>query len=269
MLLDVSGETIGYDSAGSGDKTLLLLHAFPLNRAMWRGVLDHIAQDAGMRVVAFDFRGFGESLPQIGPAMMDEFVEDIRHVMEGLRLDRVVLGGLSMGGYVAFAAWRLIPERIEAMVLSDTRATADTPEGRAAREATAELAEQQGTSAVLERDLNKLFSPLTINSKPNVIEQARLMAAANPGMGTAAAARGMALRPDSTDTLPKITCPTLVLVGEQDALTPVQDARTIFERVPHGELEVIHDAGHISVMEQPVDWSARVIQFLKERVVAK
>jgi 3-oxoadipate enol-lactonase len=174
-----------------------------------------------------------------------------------------------MGGYVAFACLRSFPERVNGLILADTRATADTADGRANRETAARLVEEQGVVALFERDAPKLFGSVTLHDRPDVLAFARDIAAANRPEGVAAASRGMALRPDSTELLPQIACPTLVIVGEQDALTPVADARVLFERIPNAQLEIITDAGHLSNLERPDVFTDHVARFLREAVAAR
>jgi pimeloyl-ACP methyl ester carboxylesterase len=181
-------------------------------------------------------------------------------------LGSVVLGGLSMGGYAAFACLRRAPERVRGLILADTRATADTEAGRAAREATARYVEEHGAAALVKRDVDKLFGHVTQREHPEIINRARIMASENSPAGVAAASRGMALRDDATTLLPYIACPTLIIVGEQDALTPVADARLLFERIPDAQLEVLADAGHLSNLERPEAFTDLVAQFLRERV---
>jgi pimeloyl-ACP methyl ester carboxylesterase len=276
MRATVNGVEIGYDiygAAESGTQTLVLLHAFPLSREQWREQGQMLAREAGVRVIAPDLRGVGESglgesgLPPntTGPVTVEQMADDVRGLLDLLGIATCVLGGLSMGGYVAYAAWRAYPERIRGLILADTRATADSPEARANREATAQLAATQGALAVLERDLPKLLCPLTLRERPDIVAFTQALARVNSGAGVAAVARGLAQRPDASALLPTMTCPALVLVGEQDAITPVDDARGLFARIPDAFLEVIPDAGHLSNLEQPDRFAEAVVRFLDAR----
>jgi 3-oxoadipate enol-lactonase len=269
MRATVRGIEIGYDVYGpeESEQTLVLLHAFPLARQQWQAQATVLARDLRLRVVTPDLRGMGGSGVPSGPATVEDMAEDVRTLLDTLGVGSFVLGGLSMGGYVAFAAWRLYPERIRALILADTRSAGDNPEGRAGREATARLAEEQGVVAVFARDAPKLLSQLTINTRPDIVDFARALAASNSAAGVASVARGLALRPDVTEFLPSITCPTLVLVGEEDAITPVAEARALFARIPDAKLEVIPDAGHLSNLEQPDRFTEAVASFLRERVL--
>ncbi|HEX6819116.1 MAG TPA: alpha/beta hydrolase [Ktedonobacterales bacterium] len=268
MRTRVNGVEVGYDIYGaqSSPQTLVLLHAFPLSREQWREQAMVLAQRGGIRVVTPDLPGTGESsVPCVPgePVTVERMAEIALALLNTLGVSEFALGGLSMGGYVALAAWRAAPHRIRRLILADTRATADTPEGRAGREATAQLALQRGPLAVFERDLPKLLSPLTLNTRPDIVVFARALAAANSPQGIASVARGLALRPDATAELPSISCPALILVGEQDAITPVDDARALFARVPNAQLEVIEGAGHLSNLDQPDRFSILVDRFLR------
>lgn len=270
MRLDVNGSTIGYDAWGEGETTLALLHAFPLSRGQWRAQGEALASALALRVVALDLRGCGESSAQsepiTEPITMERMAQDALALLDALDARRVVLGGLSMGGYVALAALRLAPDRFAGVILADTRATADTEQGRAGREATAAFVLEQGPGALFDRDAPKLLSNRVITRHPEIVAEARALAEVSQAEGLAAQARGMALRPDSITLLPQIHCPTLILVGDQDAITPVSDARVLFERIPHTTLSIIQDAGHLSNLEQPQAFTDFVASFLREQL---
>ncbi len=269
MRANVHGLEIGYDSVGAGDLTLVLLHAFPLNRAQWEQQMRALAQVEGVRVVAPDLRGFGESPvaggDAVGPTTVGQMAGDVLGLLDALHVETFVLGGLSMGGYVAFQICQRAAERVRGLILADTRATPDSAEARQGRETSAMLVEEHGVVALFDRDMPRLFSHLTQSSHPEIIEEGQRIAALNPPAGVAAASRGLGLRPDVTELLPHITCPTLVLVGEQDLITPIADARTLFERIPDAQLEVLADAGHLSNLDSPDAFSQAVARFLRER----
>jgi pimeloyl-ACP methyl ester carboxylesterase len=266
MRATVNGIQVGYDVYGpeQGVPTLVLLHAFPLVRGQWREQATTLARGGGLRVVTPDLLGMGESSVPNGPATVERMAEIIFELLDALGIGEFVLGGLSMGGYVALAAWRQQPRRIRGLILADTRATADSPEARAGREATARLAEEGEPLAVLERDLAKLFCQITLHERPDVVAFARALARSNSGAGAASVARGLALRPDVTGLLPTISCPSLVVVGEGDVITPVDDARLLFARIPNARLEVIESAGHLSNLDQPDRFTLVVERFLRD-----
>lgn len=265
MRLEADGSTIGYDVYGEGDTTLALLHAYPLHRGQWRAQGEALASTLRVRVVAPDLRGCGESSVDAEPITMERMAQDVVTLLDHLGARRVVLGGLSLGGYVALAALRLHAQRFAGAMLADTRATPDTPEGRAGREATALFVAERGSGALFDRDAPKLFSNRVITRHPDIVAAARTLAESNAPDGLASVARGMALRPDSIPLLPEIACHALIIVGDQDAITPVADARTMFARIPHATLAVIEDAGHLSNLERPDAFTDRVATFLHEQ----
>jgi pimeloyl-ACP methyl ester carboxylesterase len=270
MLLEAHGIRVGYDLYGDGAATLALLHAYPLSRGQWRAQAEALARSLALRVVTLDLTGCGESSASADPITVERMADDTRALLDALGAGRpghpAIIGGLSLGGYVALAAMRHYPERVSGLILADTRASADTPEGRAGREATAQFVTQNGPGALFDRDAPRLFSNRVMTRWPEIVAQARMLAETNTSAGLAAVARGMALRPDATPTLPDIACHTLVLVGDQDAITPVGDARTLFERIPHTDLEIIEDAGHLSNLERADLVTDRIATFLRERL---
>jgi 3-oxoadipate enol-lactonase len=252
---------IAYDDSGAG-QPVMFLHAFPLNRSMWNNEMTELLSEARYRLVALDWRGFGESDIAAGISTMEMFADDLAGLMDLLGIQSAVLCGASMGGYVAFAFLRKYPERVSGLILADTRPGADTDEGRANRENVARVAETQGTSAIAEMMLPRLISDYTRQHAPEVeIAVRRMIDAATP-QGIAAASRGMAQRADSTDLLSSITCPTQVLVGEDDVLIPPGVVQDFATKIPGAQFIVIPHAGHLSNLEQPQAFLSAVRNFL-------
>ena len=252
---------LAWEEAGRG-APVVLLHAFPLNRRMWAPQVKELS--ARYRVIAPDFRGHGESGVAEEDSTMERLAEDVRGLLDHLKLERVALGGLSMGGYVAFAFVRRWPERVRTLVLADTRAGADTEEGRKGRYETAALAEREGSAAIANLMAPKLLGPATLERKPEVVAAVREMILEASPAGIAAALRGMAARPASFDLLPQIKCLTLIVVGEQDGLTPPADSEVMAEAIPNSRLVKIPDAGHLSNLEQPEKFNQVLLDFLQE-----
>jgi 3-oxoadipate enol-lactonase len=260
------GTTGYFDAAGHGlappEWTLVLLHAFPLAAEMWRPQLE--AVPAGWRFIAPDLRGFGQS--QVGdptlPATMEGYARDVVALLDRLRVDRVVVGGLSMGGYVAFALLRLAPERIAGLVLADTRSEADDEAARASRDGMADTLARGGTVAVSERMLPGLLGATTRAARPEVVRGVQELVLAQPAEGIRRAIQSLKSRPDSTPLLAGIACPTLVVVGDEDEITSVDSVRRMHGRIPGAELAVIEGAGHLSNLEQPEAFNAELTGFL-------
>ncbi len=250
---------LAWEEAGQGSP-VVLLHAFPVNRGLWAPQRESLA--SRYRVITPDFRGHGESSVPDENSTMERLAEDVRGLLDALGLERVVLGGLSLGGYVAFAFYRQYADRVAALILADTRASADTEEGKRGRADMATLAEQQGSAAIAERMLPKLLGVTTQATQPQVLRAVGQMILQASPAGIARALRGMAARPESFDLLPQIQCPALVLVGEEDVLTPPSDSEAMAKALPNATLVRIPQAGHLSSLEQPAIFNSAVRDFL-------
>jgi pimeloyl-ACP methyl ester carboxylesterase len=246
---------------GAG-QPVIFLHAFPLSQQMWNEQTAALSQ--ANRVITFDWRGFGESELRGDRFAMDLLAEDLAGLMNEIGIDRAVVCGLSMGGYAAFAFYRKYADRVKALILADTRAGADNEEGKHARREMAELALQSGAAVIADRMIPRLLAPVTLQNKPAIAERVRAIIEGNRPETIAAAQRGMAERPDSTELLAKISCPTLLIVGSDDTLTPPNEAERMRDRISDARLVVISEAGHLSNLEQPDDFNRAVADFLKE-----
>jgi 3-oxoadipate enol-lactonase len=261
LKIRVNQADIAYDDHGIG-LPVIFLHAFPLNRGMWSDLMVALLNEQRFRLVALDWRGFGESEINTDRSTMELLADDVAGLMDALGMPQAVLCGLSMGGYAAFAFLRKYPERVRGLILADTRPGADSEEGKANREKVARLAEEQGTGAIADLQIPNLLADDTRQHHPDVEAHVRQMINAATSAGIAAASRGMAMRTDSTDLLARISCPTLVLVGEHDGLTPPTVARDYATRIPGAQFAVISQAGHLSNLEQPVTFLQIVREFL-------
>lgn len=259
MILEVEGRKIGHDWRGDG-LPVVLLHAFPLDRRMWDDQV--LAFSDHFRVITIDQRGFGDSHLTRPDYTLGDAAHDVASVLDSLDVKAAAILGLSMGGYVALALFRLYPDRFRALVLADTRAAADTDEGRARRFASAERAEREG-AAIIADDMVKLaLAEDTLARRKDVVRTMREIIESNQPAGIAAAQRAMADREDSTGLLAEIKCPTLVIVGAEDTLSPVSEAEQMRARIPGATLRVIEGAGHMTNMEQPAEFNEAVIEFL-------
>lgn len=239
-----------YRDEGRG-APLVLLHAFPLSHAMWDAQIQVLS--ARRRVITPDTRGFGQSTLGSAAPTMDSYADDVAALLDHLGLERVMLGGLSMGGYIAFAFLRRHATRLHGLILANTRALPDSEAARQGRETNAVLAETQGTTPIAEAMLPRLLSP---NASEAVQQQVRKLILANSGSGIAAALRAMAGRPDSTPQLAEIAVPTLVIGAELDPLIPLDEIRTMAAAIPGSRLEEISGVGHLSNLEAPEAFTA-------------
>lgn len=239
---------------------VLLVHGFPHDHALWAPQLG--TPDGIARLIAPDLRGFGRSAWEGGDASMDRYADDLVCVLDAAQVPRAVVCGLSMGGYVAFALWRRHPDRVRALVLADTRPEPDGEEARAKRRELVQVARRHGAAAVAERMIEGMVGRSTRARAPQVVETVRAMLARQPVPAIVAALEAMMARPDSTPTLATIDVPTLVVVGEEDALTPPKDARALHERIAGSRLEVLAGAGHVSNLERPAAFNTVLREFL-------
>ena len=250
--------TTRYLEAGSG-WPVVLLHGFPLNADMWRPQLEQVP--GGWRFIAPDLRGFGPE-GTTPAATMDDFAGGVIAFLDALHLDKVTLGGLSMGGYVTFAVLRRAPERASAVILADTRAGADSEQGRAGRTKMLETVARSGVSAVVDEMLPKLLGGTTHRTRPEVERRVREIAGRNAPEAVAGAIRAMRDRPDSAPQLSRISVPTLVLVGEEDTLTPPSESEAMRAGIPRARMVDIPRAGHLSNLEAPDEFTAALADFL-------
>lgn len=237
---------------------LVWLHAFPLSAAMWASQLD-VAEV----VLAPNLRGFGGTPLGDDEPSLDLVADDLAALLHERGFEQVVLGGLSMGGYVAMAFARRHPERLAALILADTKMTADPPAAVANRRRVADLLDADSVSPVLLDEVYpKLVGATTKRERPDVVEQVTTWVSSAPAPAAAWAQRAMASRPDSSETLRQVAVPALVIVGDEDELSPVTDAEAMATALPDSRLVVIPGSGHLTAVEAPAGFSHVVRAFL-------
>lgn len=256
----INGVRLSWRDAGRGEP-VLLLHPFPFHGGIWEGQLERLA--GRMRLIAPDLRGFGGSERGAGdgPLTMDQHADDMAALLDHLGIEAATVCGVSMGGYVAFALWRRHRERVRALVLCDTRAAADTEAARRARAQLAIRVRREGTKAAVDAMLPNLISPTTRREHSEIEARLREIAESIEPETIVRALEGLAGRPDSTELLPTITVPALVLHGAEDATVPVDESRAMAERIPGAELRIIDGAGHLPMVEQPEAFDAELVRF--------
>lgn len=254
---------MAYRDYGEGTKDpVVLLHAFPLNGRMWDPQATLLAGDR--RVVVPDYPGFGRS-PRT-PAQPDVryYAEGVRGLLDRLGLERVVLGGISMGGYVAFAGLRLFPERISGLILANTRPDPDSEEMRENRKNMARRVADEGVEVLAELQMPRLLAKDTLENNKEVVELVKTMILESSPDGVVAALGALRERPDSTPLLPEIKVPTLVIGGEEDAISSPEVMAGMAEKIPGSRHVVLPRAGHLSNLESPREFNAALTDFLRE-----
>lgn len=253
---------LAYEEAGNREgPPLVLLHGFPLDRRQWAPQVGPLTE-AGYRVVLPDLRGHGRSTTPDGIITMTQCALDVLALCDRLGLERFTLGGFSMGGYAALELARHAPDRLEGLLLADTRADPDTSDARAGRLNLARTVEAQGMAPLIEAMMPKFFTAATRQDRPDLVERVLGIMRTTKPHNAANALRGMADRRDQRDLLPRLDVATLVLVGAQDPLTDVAASRAMHERLPRSEFHVVEDAAHLAPMERPDDVNARLGRWL-------
>lgn len=261
MRLSVRGAPLGIERRGRAAARippLVLLHAFPLDRRMWDRVVDELWFNVD--VTAVDFRGLGESELLASPPSIDDHADDLAALLDALAIERAVVCGLSMGGYVALAFAVRHPGRLQGLALADTRAAADSPAQRQARDAAIARIAREGTAAYLDELLPRLCAPSATAALAEALSLARLQ----PPMGVAGALAALRDRPDRSAQLATLSTPTTVLVGSEDATTPPAEARQLAAAIRGAEVVELPGAGHLSALESPRRF-AEVLRGLLER----
>lgn len=252
------GATLAVEVRGEGP-ALLLVHGFPLDHAMWSHQLDGLR---GWRCIAPDLRGAGTSDAPADGYGMARYAEDLRRICMALDLRSLVCCGFSMGGYVLFEFIHRYPQLVRALILCDTKAEADTTEGKHTRDEHAALVEQDGLDALAGLLLPKLLGATSRTGNPALTERVRALMLRQPIAGVVGALRAMRDRSDSTSLLSGIRVPTLVLCGAEDAVTPPALAKTMAQQIPGGRYVEVEGAGHLAPLEQPDRVTGAVRDFL-------
>jgi 3-oxoadipate enol-lactonase len=271
--LAIGDRTLRYLTAGPLGQpacagAVVFLHAFPLNAEMWRGQLSDLP--ANWAGVAPDFRGFGESTPDPPAtppdldARLEDYVDDVLAVMDAEGMPRAVFCGCSMGGYTLFALVRRAAERVAGLVFVDTRATADTERDRASRLAMLDLLSARGPGAIAEQMLPRLLGDSTRAANPAAGDAVRRLAGAATGSGVRHAIVRMMNREDATPLLGGISCPALVVSGDEDVLIPAAEAEALQRGIPAGRLVMMPRAGHLPSLEQPRAFNAILFPWFAE-----
>jgi 3-oxoadipate enol-lactonase len=257
----INGITIAYSDRGTG-LPIVFLHAFPLNRTMWAPQDDALSSQ--FRIITIDLRGHGESDAPLWRYTLEQSADEVRALLDHLTIRQALFVGLSMGGYILFSFYRNYAARVKGLILADTKAQADTEEGKSGRFQLAQIAYKKGPSAIADVMIPKLLSPATVQTNPDLVHQVRGMIEGNQISGIAGDLMAMAERPDSVPLLSQITCPTQIIVGGLDQATPPSDAQLMTEHILHARLAIIPNAAHLSNLEQPEAFNQIVATFASE-----
>ncbi|MFM9951631.1 MAG: alpha/beta fold hydrolase [Saprospiraceae bacterium] len=259
--LTINDVAIAYTDAGPRDApAIIFIHGFPFNKSMWAGQIE--ALEDRYRLIAYDVRGHGDSDAGKEDFAIELFVNDLLSLMDALKLDRVILCGLSMGGYIAINAAIHYPKRFDALVLSDTQCAADTPEGKTKRMKAIESIRENGVEKYAEESVKNLFAPESFSTKEKEIVAIKEMILKTPEQVLSKTLLALSKRKETCSTLYKIKIPTLILVGESDNITPPAAAQLMHEKIQHSTLALIKHAGHLANLEHPAEFNKQLKLFL-------
>ncbi|MDQ6611487.1 MAG: alpha/beta hydrolase [Gemmatimonadota bacterium] len=261
MKVELNGVQIGYDDVGTGTP-VVFIHGFPHDRTLWSQQIDMLSMQ--VRCVAPDLRGFGESGGDERTSI-DQYADDVAGLMTHLQIERAVICGLSMGGYVAMCMWRRHSDRVLALALCDTRYGADSDDGKQKRNDLIALARRDGSAAVAANQITGMLGKTTREKRPDVVAATKAMMERASVVAIVGALTAMRDREDSRASLATVTVPTLVVVGDEDVLTPVAEAQSIVSALSPAaaaRLEVIEGSGHATCIERPAAVTHVLADFL-------
>jgi 3-oxoadipate enol-lactonase len=260
MKRQINNISLTYDDCGDGIP-VLFIHGYPLNRKIWVSQIEGLSDIA--RTIAPDLRGHGESQAIGGEYSMALLADDCAALLDALSINqKVILCGLSMGGYVAFAFFRKYAARLAGLILTGTRAAPDSETGKANREKAIAQVNEEGVANIIESMLPKLLSPQSFSGNPALVENLRQIMQSVSPEGFIGDLQGMKNRPDSTPWLSQIDVPTLLVFGAQDQIIPLDEARLMHSLIPGSRLEIIPNAGHLPNLEQPQTFNEILRNFL-------
>jgi pimeloyl-ACP methyl ester carboxylesterase len=251
--------SIHYEESGKGIP-VILVHGHPFDASMWSPQLAD--SFPGFRLLAPEIRNFGRTTSSTQARDFSTYALDVLHFADALALEKFVVIGLSMGGQIALEVAISAPERVLGLVLADTFAQLDTPEKKAWRYTLADRIDSEGLQKYAVEVLPKMLCPRTIADNPRLASEVISMMQRSPPHGAAVALRVRAERKDYLPLLPSLNMPTLIVVGAEDAFTPVSDAELMKQNILNSKLIIVEDAGHISNMEKPVEFNRALGNFL-------
>jgi 3-oxoadipate enol-lactonase len=257
----IDGVTVPYLEAGDSrsSQVIVLVHAFPVGMRMW----EPVAVPHGWRALAPALPGFdGVEPPPVGSTRVDDYANAVLAWLDSLQIQQAVVGGVSMGGYVTFALWRLSRPRWRGLVLADTRAGADSEQARAGRQKLLGVVAAHGSRGVAEEMVPKLLGDTARHRQPELVDRVRRLIEGQTRDGISAAIVRLRDRPDSTALLREIDVPTLVMVGEEDGVTPPSESEQMRAQLGNAQLVRIPEAGHLACMENPMAFNAALAGFL-------
>lgn len=260
LFTEVNNVIISYHDVGEGSIPVIFLHGYPFDKSMWMRQLDDLK--ASNRVISYDIRGFGKSKDELSTLSIDQFTDDLMSFMDKLNIEKSIICGLSMGGYIALNATARFPERFRALILCDTQCISDTTEVKESRIAAIEQIKLNGPTVFNEKFIKSVFHPNSLKNKTELVQNIENIVFANSKEIIIAGLSALADRSETCSNLNKILLPTLIICGREDKVTPMLQSEFMHEQIKGSLLKIIEDAGHLSNLEQPVDFNKHLQDFL-------
>lgn len=259
--VSVNDLTVSYIDEGiTNSATIIFIHGFPLNKSMWEKQIKQFKED--YRVIAYDIRGHGNTDVGNDNFSIEFFVYDLISLMNALSIEKAIICGFSMGGYIALRAIEKHPGRFSALLLCDTNCAADSPETKVKRLKTIEFIRENGLEQYAEESLEKLFAPISLSNHIKEMDLVREMIIKTPKQTLYKTLNALAERSETCTNLHKINVPVLILVGKNDVITPPELAMTMHEKIQGSVIQLINHAGHVSNMENPKEFNHHLAEFL-------
>lgn len=260
LTIPVNNFHLSYDDVGEGSTPIICLHGFPFDKTMWKVQLDFLKSK--YRIIACDIRGFGKSTDEESHLSIDLFSEDLIAFMNELNIDKAIICGLSMGGFIALNAMKRFPDRFEKLILCDTQCIADTPEVKEKRYNIIEDINNNGVTNFNEGFIKSVFHKDSLSNKKNLVEKLRGVVFANSENIIKKGLIALAERTETCLSLNEITIPTLIICGREDEVTPLVQSESMLSNIKGSILHVIENAGHVSNLEQPQEFNEQLLNFL-------
>lgn len=260
LLMEVNNFKLSYDDLGEGEIPIIFLHGFPFNKNMWKGQLDFLKETN--RVITCDIRGFGRSKDEDSVLSIDLFADDLVQFMSQLKIDKAIICGLSMGGFIALNALQRFPERFDALILCDTQCIADTAEVRAKRYTIIEDIELEGARTFNEGFIKSVFHHNSLQNKEKLVDTLRKVVFSNSQHIITSGLTALAERSETCSSLDAIHVPTLIICGREDEVTPLVQSESMHTEIKGSVLQIIEKAGHVSNLEQEKEFNKHLSTFL-------
>jgi pimeloyl-ACP methyl ester carboxylesterase len=260
--ITINNLTVSYSDHGPDDAPVIIfIHGFPLNKSMWDRQVEALKEN--YRVIAYDIRGHGNSDPGIDEFFIELFVNDLLRFMEKLGIEKSILCGLSLGGYIALNAVLKYPDRFDGLILNDTQCIADTSEIKENRCLAIISIMKNGVEQYADEIIENLFARESFTKNKNEIIAVKEMIIGTPKQSLCNTLHALAERKETCDQLPEINIPVLIMVGKEDKITPIAAARQMHEKILNSKLQIIQHAGHLSNLENPTAFTTHLVKFLE------